>query len=396
MKITYKFYQRTDSDNTKSYPIYLQITLNRKTTKRAIGYSCKENEWNSESGMAKHLHAINTRINSLKQNITDLQYKIEKDGANYTLAEVADIVFGVVSLTVTICDFFKSYKESAIQVKRISKETAKHYDTCRAALEEFIFNKYGQMDINIKNVDYGFIEEFDRFLHKKGISLNTINGNYHKKLKTVFLYAENQELITSNPYARFKMKFTPTHRDFLTSEELEKLILFNLDNQSLEKVRDIFLFSCYTGLRFGDALDLSIEQIRSNDKTSFIYREQIKTGESINIPLVPEAMLIIEKYNDNENRLVNNKVLPNISNQNFNLYLKAIAGLVGLNKKLTHHVARHTFATFLMNKGVPLEVVSSLLGHTNIRTTQVYAKMQNKTVEEQVLKAFAENVKENK
>jgi integrase/recombinase XerD len=393
MKITYKFYQRTDSDKNKSYPIYLQITLNRKTTKRAIGYSCKESEWKSETGTARYNHAINTKINSLTQNITDLQYKIEKDGANYTLAEVADIVFGVVSLTVTICDFFKSYKESALEVKRISKDTAKHYDTCRAALEEFIFNKYGPKDINIKKIDYAFIEEFDRFLHKKGIGLNTINGNYHKKLKTVFLYAEKQDLITSNPYAKFKMKFTPTHRDFLTNEELEKLKSFNLENHSFEKVRDIFLFSCYTGLRFSDALDLSMEQIRSNENTSFIYREQIKTGESINIPLVPEAMQIIEKYIDNENRVVKNKVLPHISNQNFNLYLKSIAGIVGLNKKLTHHVARHTFATFLLNKSVSLEVVSSLLGHTNIRTTQVYAKMQNKTVEDQVLKAFANNPK---
>jgi site-specific recombinase XerD len=139
-----------------------------------------------------------------------------------------------------------------------------------------------------------------------------------------------------------------------------------------------------------------MEQIRSNENTSFIYREQIKTGESINIPLVPEAMQIIEKYNDNENRVIKNKVLPHISNQNFNLYLKSIAGLVGLNKKLTHHVARHTFATFLLNKSVSLEVVSSLLGHTNIRTTQVYAKMQNNTVEEQVLKAFANNPKLSK
>ena len=188
-------------------------------------------------------------------------------------------------------------------------------------------------------------------------------------------------------------KVSPTHRDFLTIEELEKLKSFNLENYSFEKVRDIFLFSCYTGLRFSDALDLSMEQIRSNENTSFIYREQIKTGESINIPLVPEAMQIIEKYNDNENRVVKNKVLPHISNQNFNLYLKSIAGIVGLNKKLTHHVARHTFATFLLNKSVSLEVVSSLLGHTNIRTTQVYAKMQNNTVEEQVLKAFANNPK---
>lgn len=389
MKITHKFYQRIANDSVNEQPIYLQITLNRNSTKRTIGYSCKPSEWNSKRGVAKHNHAINTRINNLKQSLTDLQYKIEKESKLYTLVQIADLVFGKTSTDTFICEYFKLYIENAADVKRIGEGTVKHYKTCLKVLKEFILEKYTQKDIRIESIDYSFIEGFDRFLHQRDLGLNTINGNYHKKLKTALLFAEKEGVFKGNPYTKFEMKYESTHRDFLTQEEVKKLINAHFDNDSLDKVRDIFLFTCYSGLRFSDAMDLTIEQIRKEGDSYFIYREQIKTGVSINIPLTPVATNIIEKYN-NVSRKVTGKILPYISNQKLNLYLKTLADLAGIKKNLTHHIARHTYATFLLNRNVPIEIVSGLLGHKSLRTTQVYAKLQNSTVKDQVLRAFTD------
>lgn len=395
MKITHKFYQRTDNDSVVEQPIYLQITLDRKSTKRAIGYSCKPSEWNADLGEAKKNHAINTRINGLKQKLIDLKYQIEKDSKFYTLVQVADLVFGKTSTDTFICEYFKTYIENASIVNRIGSGTVKHYHTCLKVLKEYILEKYAQNDLRIEAIDYSFLEGFDRFLHHKKLGLNTINGNYHKKLKTALLFAEKEGVFKGNPYVKFKMKYESTHIEFLTQEEVTKLIGANFDNDSLDKVRDIFLFTCYTGLRFSDAMDLTIDQIRKDGDSNFIYREQIKTGDSINIPLTEVTIKIIEKYN-NEYRKITGKILPNISNQKLNVYLKTLADLAGLEKKLTHHMARHTFATFLLNKNVPLEIVSKLLGHKSLRSTLIYAKLLNSTVKGQVERAFADEKKKSK
>jgi integrase/recombinase XerD len=387
MKITHKFYQRTDNHSIIEQPIYLQITLDRKSTKRAIGHCCKISEWNADRGEAKQNHAINTKINGLKQKLIDLQYKIEKHSKNYSLVQIADIVFGKTSTETFICEYFKTYIENAALLKRISKGTENHYNTCFKNLKAFILEKYAQKDIRIEAIDYAFIEGFDHFLHKRNLGLNTINGNYHKKLKTALLYAEKEGVFKGNPYVKFKMKSESTQREFLTQEEVAKLIEAKFDNDSLDKVRDIFLFSCYTGLRFSDALNLTINEIRNDGDSNFIYIKTKKTGETVNIPYTLVTTKIIEKYN-NEYRKITGKILPNISNQKMNVYLKNLADLAGIEKKLTHHMARHTYATFLLNREVPLESVSKVLGHKNIRTTQIYAKLLNSTVKNQVLRAF--------
>jgi site-specific recombinase XerD len=150
-------------------------------------------------------------------------------------------------------------------------------------------------------------------------------------------------------------------------------------NQSLEKVRDIFLFSVYTGLRFEDAQALTMDRL-SKDKAgkTFLTIEQEKTNEPLVLPVLEPAVKIVSKYKSSPERKILNKVLPKISNQKLNVYLKVIADLASIDKKLTHHVARHTCATtVLLSNDVPIEVVSKWLGHTNIKTTQIYAKITN-------------------
>ena len=192
--------------------------------------------------------------------------------------------------------------------------------------------------------------------------------------------AIREEVLTRNPYINFIFKFTKSHRKFLTDVEIDVLASHTLGgNKSLLKVRDIYLFSVYTGLRFSDAMGLKMNNIVPEKNGSFcIEIIQEKTDESIRNPLLDSAIAIIEKYANDEARKIHRAVLPRISNQKLNSYLKIIANMVGIEKELTHHTARHTFATTVtLSNDVPIEIVSKMLGHTSLKATQIYARVTN-------------------
>ncbi|MBC7382269.1 MAG: site-specific integrase [Bacteroidia bacterium] len=275
-----------------------------------------------------------------------------------------------------------------METKRISSGTYGQYQTCLNALKGFLIFKLNKGDINIKQFDHDLVEGFDNYIHSLGKGLNTVSNKYHKKLKTVLGDAQKRGIIKLNPYGLFKIRFNPTHRQFLSEHDLKKIVEVDLlGNISLEKIRDMFLFSCYTGLRFGDSIDLGVDQIYYEGANGSIYRAQNKTGETISIPLIPEALALIKKY-DSDERKITGKVFPKISNQKFNLYLKSIATMANIQKELTHHVARHTCATTLINRGVSMDIVSKYLGHANTKATRIYAKMQDETVKKEILRAF--------
>jgi len=388
MKITYKFYLREPENTDAKAPIYMQITADRKTTKRAIGYELFAKEWDSEKERAKLNHTVNQRIQQLQSKLNDLQYDMQKNPQELSVSEIADHLFKEKKCLTDLLDFFKNRMETENDRGVLSNGTYKHYKSCHNNMEAFIFNQYKKKDVALDKVDLKFIEAFDSFLVKRELSRNTINSNYHKKLKTTLSNALKQDLIDKNPYENFKLKQVSTMRNYLTEEELLDLQKFNFkSNPSLDKVRDLFVFSCYTGLRFSDAQDLKIKDVQFSDGMSFIYRMQNKTSEVVHIPLNHIAIEILKKY-DNDDRVITGKLLPQISNQKLNAYIKTVGDLVGINKVLTHHIARHTCATLLLNKGVSMSIVQKILGHENIRTTQQYAKVLNKTISDQVLNAF--------
>ena len=178
-------------------------------------------------------------------------------------------------------------------------------------------------------------------------------------------------------------------RGFLTEEEIGKLLRKNFTISRLELVRDIFLFSCFTGLAYIDVTALKPEHIVTLNGVQWIISKRIKTGTPINVILSPAAKMLIKKYENDPRR--KNHIFPNYSNQKTNLYLKEIATACGIDKELTFHMARHTFATLTLSKGVPIESVSRMLGHTNIKTTQIYARITNKKIENDMKKFFADD-----
>jgi site-specific recombinase XerD len=194
--------------------------------------------------------------------------------------------------------------------------------------------------------------------------------------------AVREELIDRNPYSSYKFKFTKSEREYLTEDELLAIQELDLsNNKSLDKIRDIFLFTCNTGVRFQDAQDLTLSRLKTTDNGKmYLNFKMTKTSEMVAIPLSKQAKSIITKYADNPLRITEGSLLPRISNVKFNEYIKIITSAVGIEKKVSHHVARHTFATLALNRGVSIVAVQKLLGHTTVRTTEIYAKMLQSTV----------------
>ena len=194
--------------------------------------------------------------------------------------------------------------------------------------------------------------------------------------KRIIILARNNGLIVHDPFANYKIQLKKVDRGYLTEQEMNKIIQKKFPTKRLEQVRDIFIFSCFTGLAYIDVKELTKNHIRiSFDGNIWIMTKRHKTKVNVNVPLMDIPKKILQKY---EGELPDDKILPVLSNQKMNAYLKEIGDVCGITKNLTFHLARHTFATTVtLSKGIPIETVSKMLGHTNIQTTQIYARITN-------------------
>ena len=198
-------------------------------------------------------------------------------------------------------------------------------------------------------------------------------AKFLQRFRTIILLAKNNGWIHIDPFVNFKIKFKKTDRGYLTQEEVDIIMNKQFASERLERVRDIFIFSCYTGLAYIDVKNLRTTDIRTSfDDGLWIMGKREKTGISYHVPLLEIPKQLIAKYSG---KLPDDKVLPVMTNQKMNEYLKEIGTVCGINKDLTFHMARHTFATLTLTQGVPIESVSKMLGHTNIKTTQIYARI---------------------
>ena len=194
--------------------------------------------------------------------------------------------------------------------------------------------------------------------------------------------ARKNEWLQKDPFINYRIQIKEVKREFLSQEELGKMEELEITDQSLEMVRDIFVFSCYTGLAYTDIVKLTEDNIvTGEDGTQWVFTEREKTDTKVHIPLLPKPVEIIGKYKDHPIASNRGVLLPTFSNQKMNLHLKPIAQLAGIKKNVTFHMARHTFATTVtLTNDVPIESVSEMLGHRSIKTTQIYAKVLDNKV----------------
>ncbi|RXJ43719.1 site-specific integrase, partial [Gelidibacter gilvus] len=238
-------------------------------------------------------------------------------------------------------------------------------------------------DVYLKEINYEFLTDFQGYLsnlypagHPKALCNNTVMKHI-QRLRKIVTMAYHMEWVAKDPFVRWKMSFDKTNREFLSEIELQKLETKAFVSDRLDRVRDLFVFSCYTGISYVDINKLTTDHVVMNiDGSHWIMSTRQKTNTVIKVPLLPKAMAIIKKYKDHPVTVVSKSLLPVLSNTKLNAYLKEVANFVDIKKNLTFHMARHTFATTIaLSNGVPIETVSKILGHAKIATTQIYARV---------------------
>lgn len=250
------------------------------------------------------------------------------------------------------------------------------YSVTYTRLEEFMKSKYRINDIHLTEIDYKFITDFETYLLNVSLCNKNTTYKFMQRFKRITNIALRNGLLKSDPFVNYKIRTVKVDRGYLTQVELEAIMSKEFKIKRLEQVRDIFIFGCFTGLAYIDVSTLTKKHInRSFDDRLWITKKRQKTGIDSNILLLDIPKQILNKY---KGYIGNGKgqLLPVSSNQKVNAYLKEIADLCGITKNLTFHLARHTFATTVtLAKGVPIETVSKMLGHTKISTTQIYARI---------------------
>ena len=383
MRSTFKvllFVKRNAAKKNGNAPIIARITIDQIVAQFNTKLEINPINWSVSAGKAAGRSAEAVSINSMLDSIRSSVHQhyhslLEMDG--YVTAErVKNAFLGKIERGKTLIEFFEMHNEQYLQKVKMNTadKTYSRYELTKKRLIEFMKLKHSVSDMLIKEINVVFIDNF--LLHIKnhyGCTHNTAM-KFVQRFRTVVNFAKNTGLVTADPFGNYKVKFEQTDRDYLTMEEITAIYNKKFTSKRLEQVRDLFIFSCYTALSYIDVCELTQENIRTSfDGNLWIMTKRHKTNVASNIRLLEIPKAILEKYKD---KLPNGMILPIISNQKVNDYLKEIATICNINKNLTFHIARHSYATsVLIANGVPIETVSKILGHTNIRTTQIYARI---------------------
>lgn len=373
-------------------PIYVRLLLNGKRVELSTGLRALPDKWDEVHqillGEYEEVYSSNERLIKIKTTLIDIYNRLVSSSKEFDIVDIKNEFLGKSDSKgiLEIFDYYLKTIENNIG-HGYAFRTLKHYRVSRKKLAEFIKLKMRKKEVPITSVDYNFLNQFDMFLKSEyGVHQNTA-WNYHKHLKRVMNLAVSMGHLDKSPYNQFKTKLEQANRDFLTKNELHILEKKEIDLDRLSIVRDIFIFACYTGLAYSDISKLNPDHIQTrNDGNQWIIINRTKTKTQCSIPLFPNAIEILERYADYPEPLLKGRVLPVASNQKLNSYLKEIAAISGINKKLTMHMARHTFATTVtLSNGVPIETVSKILGHKSLKITQIYARVLENKISEDMM-----------
>jgi len=376
------------TDAKGNVPLYARITYLGKRVEISIGRKVDPQKWDVEAGFLKgpgqEIKDINKEIITVNNDIHTAFYDLKQSGDSITAEKIKQKYAGEEEPQRMLLEVFDEHNKQVEDLvgKDFVKATLTKYNTVRSKTADYIQHKFKKPDIYLESIDYAFVTGFEMYLKTEdGIEHNTAM-RYMKNLKKIVNLAFNHGWIRTNPFNLFKCTYKKVTRVELEWDEIIQLANHPFTIKRLEEVRDTFLFCCYTGYAFVDIEKLTPQHIHIGiDKVVWIKTQRTKTYVTANVPLIPQAMELIEKYKDHDCRTVQNKLFPVKSNQKMNAYLKEIGDLASITKVLTMHIARHTFATTVtLENDVPLETVSKMLGHTKLPTTQIYAKMKDKKV----------------
>ncbi|RTY96049.1 site-specific integrase [Flavobacterium sp. GT3R68] len=387
-KITILFVISANKTNQKGLcPLNCRITFNKERKQFSTGLFVNPKYWGNKlqkvNTQDSNHKFINAQIEKIEIKIKNIALVLQLQGADCTLDNIYNKYIGVeIKKKEHILSYYKQYltKIKKLVGLEIKESTYKKFVYVGTHLESFIKWKFKKSDFPLEELNLQFLDYFDYYLKtEKGQEQITINKTI-QRLRAPIKQAISEGYLARDPFVLHKSKTVRKVVTFLTTEELQTLEEAVLQQKRLCIIQDLFIFCCYTGLAFTEMTHLEKQNIQVGfDGINWIQMKREKTQRQISIPILPKAQEIIDKYS-NEKKLV----FPSISNQKFNSYLKEIAEITGIEKRLTHHIARKTFAsTVLLFNDVPMEIVSELLGHSNMTITQEsYGKIVQKKVSE--------------
>ena len=384
------YIKKSKADSLGRANIYLRITVNGKRAELSIHRKINVDLWNTEISQSRGKSIASQEINRLMTNIKSKIYSIEQgllnNGKNVTAISLRDTYLGKNEKNRMVLDIFQEHNDNVEKLvgRDFALGTAERYKTAKKHVGDYIQCSYQVKDLNVKEVDHKFISGFEYYLKTiRNCSHNT-TIKYITNFKKIIRIAYSNDWISKDPFLNWKAKLKIVDREFLTSEEIQKIAEKRFSAERLNQVKDIFIFCCYTGLSYADVKKLTKNDIVIGiDGQNWVKTKRAKTDTRSNIPILSVPQAIINEYKENQKSFDTDFLLPVLSNQKMNAYLKEIADICGVNKNLTFHLARHTFATTVtLTNGVPIESVSKMLGHKSLRTTQHYAKIIDKKVSE--------------
>ena len=383
------FSLRESKQNKKGLsPIEVSITTNGKRIYFSTGKHVPATDWNKEKqavkGKSEEAQLINGYLIQLRNKIYQKEIELLQKGYLITAELLKEAITDKVEALneKTLLDVLNKHntERKAMVGKTVAPATYWVFEYTGRLFKEFIQKKYERKDLYLREINLGFIQGFHAFLlGEKKMGQNSCTKHL-KFLKKLLNLAVANSYISYNPVNAYKVEREPVEVDFLDEEELRKIINFDTPLPRLERAKDMFLFGCFTGLSYIDIKTLTPEHFeKDNTGRIWIKKRRVKTGVLSRIPLLPIAKLILDKYKGGE------KLLPIQDPADINKYLKDIAILCGINKRICFHTSRHTFAsTVTLANNISLEVVSKMLGHTNTRMTAHYAKLIDKCIGEQM------------
>lgn len=383
--------RRVRQKNKATTLVYLRITVNGARTELSLQRECDPERWDSNrgrlNGKTEEAKSFNAYLDAVQLKIYDICQTFISTGIDFDGEKIKARYLGFnVEKPRMFLEVYEEHNKEFNHLigKGLSYRTLQKYKTIKAHVAEFLTYQYAVNDIELNRIDYQFIKNLEIYLKSVKHCCQNTAMDYLKKIKKIMNQCIAKKWIERSPFIGFKMSVNETHKTFLSEQELLLIAERKVAIKRLEQVRDIFLFSCYTGLAYCDVAKLTKANVVIGvDGDRWIFTNRAKTNTPSKIPLLPISNAIVNKYADHPVTSRSGKLLPVMSNQRMNSYLKELADLCGITKELTFHCARHTFATTVtLTNGVPIETVSKMLGHKSLKTTQHYAKIVDKKVSE--------------
>jgi len=372
-------------------PILLRVTINGLRAVISVNLKVNPKNWNAVAGRSiansRLDDELNARLDTIRFRLMQVYREMELDGEAITAQKVINKYLGREDKPVImLLDVFREHNDRCHKLagNGMSPATVERYETSYKHTANFIQFAYRKDDIPIADVDHKFITDYEFYLRTERKCNHNSATKYLKNFKKIIRIALAHDYITKDPFANIRFKLEEVERDFLEDHEIKAIMEKEIPLRRLAQVRDVFVFAIFTGLAFSDLKGLRAEHlVRDNNGDMWIRKARQKTKNMCNIPLLDPAREILERYKDDPECITKGVLLPTLCNQKMNAYLKELATICGINKEISSHVARHSFATSVaLANGVSIENVAKMLGHSNTNMTRHYARVLDKSIKQ--------------